>query len=581
MRDGGLRALETLEGELDVGTFGAKATLLGRAIALGLPVPAGIAVSASSARSWSEGRSLDALREALRAIGAAELGDAEGWERGTLFVSLRTSSGDDRTLPTILDVGATGPALLALEARLGDRSAALDARLRFLRGLSRARGRARRSSVVVGRRVDDEAAVRAEIDALTSELGLEGASRDDELRAALSALASREVPLIVQAMRFGSSRRGPSGAGTASSRHPITGEARLFGEIAWDRQGEDLSLGQSDGVSLRRAAAGRRADESLEARAGATFLELERYARRAEEALSRVVDLELVVEAGALSILQLRETVLTPRAELRVLVDRVGEGALSREEALLRVDVESMAKLGRVEVADADRDDERVLARGLPASPGAASGALVIDVEEACLRAERGESVVLIRSDVSPEDAPAIRAAVAVATASGGLTSHAAVMSRALGRPCIVSASGLSVRSSEIVAASPRPGGQPIRLVPGELVTVDGTSGRLSRGARAMCFRVDDEAPMVLAGWASERSRERVVVEAMGEAPLDVALALGADGVAAGEPHWDGPGRALPEGPALAVEPLHVAAARVALAQRRLRSEGASAREPA
>lgn len=569
-------ALPGLDPIGDREAFGDKAVLSSRANALGLRVPPGFAIRAG----------VDAAGQPLRALVAeavAEIEASEGVKLGEgLCVAVRASSDQSApgSLPTILDVGAS--AIDALGERLGHRAAALDARLRFLRGLSRARGGGARSAVRGMRptAAPSEAELEKEIAALEGPQGVAGVSAHDELHRAIEAVASHGVPVVVQAMRFGTSRRGLSGAGTASSRHPITGEPVVFGEIAWDKQGEDVSLGRGAGVSLRRASAGRRGDESLEARSPSLLAELTEVLAAAERALDRVIDLEITIEAGVLWVLQLRETVLTPRAEVRTLVDRANEGAIDRAVAIDRVRIESMARVGRIELA---LDDEgAVLGRGLGASPGAASGHVAIEVEDAVRRAAAGERIVLVRSDASPEDAPAVRAAVAVATASGGLTSHAAVMSRALGRPCAVSVSNLRVRPSEVLVEGR---GTTQRLVPGDLVTVDGTRGVLVRGAAPTRWVAEDAAPRELASWARETSDVLVVVDEGGSDPAGTARGLDADGAIgpsgpvdvdgvarpgwASSPRWGAPADAWPAGPSVIVPAGLVAAARVAAAKSR------------
>jgi pyruvate,orthophosphate dikinase len=568
----------------DRAAFGDKAALLALAASVGLPVPPAFVVAAHAERP-PRGEARVAIQAALSGLEAAEgrrLGEG-------LCVAVRPSSdqGQPGLHPTILDAGASRDALGHLTDLLGGRAAALDARARFLRGLSRARGGGGPWASVRGSRGASSPGVEeleAETARLERQLGLEAATADEELFAAIQAVAGHGLPVIVQAMRFGTSRRGISGAGTASSRHPITGEPVIFGEIAWDRQGEDVSLGRGAGVSLRRAAAGRRGDESLEARAPGLLATLTEALAVAERALDAVADLEIVVDAGQLFVVQLRASVLTPRAEVRTLVDRAESGTLTRAEAVRRVRLETMARVGRVELVpegELPGGSASVLGRGLGASPGAASGRVAIDVQDAIARAGAGESVVLVRSDASPEDAPAVRAAVAVATASGGLTSHAAVMSRALGKPCAVSVSSLRIRGGDVFVE--RSGQPPERLVAGDLVTVDGTRGLLVSGVAPTRWVADDDTPGRLSSWAREMSAVRILVpEEGGGDPGARARALGADGVwngrtvidlsgserpEWGEPSaWGGPPATLPRSDLLVVPAGLVAAARVAAA---------------
>ncbi len=587
-----VRTLSGLDPIADREAFGDKAVLLARVIALsaegaGMNVPPGFAIAYGTlARASGDAVAIEAWRSAVSAA-VAEIEASEGVRLGEgLCLAVRASSDQSApgSLPTVLDVGASRSALDALAERLGDRAAALDARLRFLRGLERASGQGGARQAVRGVRPSASppvAELERDIATLEVTLALDASpDAEAELRRAIEAVAAHGAAIVVQAMRFGTSRRGLSGAGTASSRHPITGEAVVFGEIAWDKQGEDVSLGRGAGVSLRRASAGRRGEESLEARSPELLAELAGTLARTERAMGHVVDLEIAIEAGRLWVLQLRQSVLTPRAEVRTLVDRAEEGAITREDALASVRLESMARVGRIELVAEDAlpgGAEAILGRGLGASPGAASGRVAIDVDDAVRRAAAGERIVLVRSDASPEDAPAVRAATAVATASGGLTSHAAVMSRALGRPCAVSVSNLRVRPNEVLVEGR---GATQRLVPGDLVTVDGTRGLLVRGVAPTRWVVDDAAPRVLASWARGRSAVVVLVDDGGGDPAATAVLLEADGVWRGQSavdvegherpewsapaRWEGPAQPWPAGSVVLVAAGLVAAARVA-----------------
>jgi pyruvate,orthophosphate dikinase len=537
------------------GALGQKGALLRRAVTLGCPVPPGFHVPAGwcGAGGALPDDRLRQLDQALDAL-AARTGLALDGER-PLCVAVRASSVAPQPgeRPTVLDAGASHAALRGLADRLGSRLAALDCRVRFLRGLARSRGAATAANVRGVRpsaQAPTESQLEAEIAELEARLFAGGpSSARDEILAALLAVGASGAPVVVQAMAYGNSVRGPSGAGTASSRHPIQGEAVVFGEVAWGRQGEDVSLGRGAGVSIRAAAAGRRAEESLERRAPEAFAELSALLELLERDLDAVVDAEIVLEAGQLSLVQVRPTALTPRAEIRVAVDLVREGRMTREQALGRVRVTSLAKVGRLELLDEEAlraSGAEVLGRGLGASPGAATGVVAIEVDDALARAAAGQKVVLVRSDASPEDAPAVRAAVGVATASGGLTSHAAVMSRALGRPCAVSVSNLRVRGDHVMAELP--GGRTVRLAAGDVVSVDGGRGLLVSGAAPTRWVGEDDAPRELAGWARTLHPRMVVVDHVeGADPVARAASLEADGVWNGHTVTDSSGVPRPE----------------------------------
>ncbi|GAB4208583.1 MAG: hypothetical protein OHK0013_27180 [Sandaracinaceae bacterium] len=559
--------------------FGAKGGGLVEATRLGCPVPPAVLVPVG-------GIDRATLRESLAVIERATGLTLDGPR--PLCVAVRASSREPRpgALPTVLGAGASRASLDGLAERLGGRAEALDCRLRYLRGLLRAQGTAP-ASVRGAQRVGARPAVaqlEREVEELEGRLGLAG-GRDglEEIAVALAAVsaAAPGEPVVLQAMVYGNSARGVSGAGTASSRHPIHGDPILFGELAWGAQGEDLSLGRGGGVALRAGAAGRRAEESLEQRAPAVFHALDTLLADLERRLDVVVDAEFVVEDGTLYLLQLRPSVLTPRAEIRVAVDWVGEGRITREAALARVQVTSLARIGRLELLDEPslvRAGCTILGRGLGASPGAATGHLALDVDDALRRAAAGEPVVFVRSDASPEDAPAVRAAVGVATASGGLTSHAAVMSRALGRPCAVSVSSLRVAPDHVRVDLG--GGRSVRLAPGDVVSVDGGKGLLVAGTAPTRWVADDEAPRELARWARAARPRPVLVPAVpGADPVGRAEALEADGVWDGHTatdlsgqvrpdwvptRWDGPEAPFPREGAVVVPAGLVAAARLA-----------------
>ena len=206
------------------------------------------------------------------------------------------------------------------------------------------------------------------------------------------------------------------------------------------------------------------------------FAALKAVMERLERHYRDMQDVEFTVQRGTLWILQTRAGKRTAKAALKIAVDMAGAGLLSEAEALTRVDPLALEQLLHPTLdPDAPR---RVLARGLPASPGAACGKAVFDPDEAEDRAARGEAVILLRTETSPEDIHGMHAARGIVTSRGGMTSHAAVVARGMGRPCITGAAELRIDEA---ARQCRAGGTTIAA--GDVVTIDGTSGELLEGA--------------------------------------------------------------------------------------------------
>ncbi|UJR80793.1 PEP/pyruvate-binding domain-containing protein [Sandaracinus amylolyticus] len=502
----------------DPARVGAKAAGLIDATNEGLPVPPFFVLSIDLFRAWrATGALPPELDEELDA-GLEHLARATGKRLGdTLVVSVR--SGAPVSMPgmldTLLDVGATSASIDGLERQLGDRAAALDVRRRFLESWGAVVGRLPRT------RFDARAGVRVAARATTPpppitpgdleakiarhEQTLRDAGvlpPDDaraQLRTAIDAIlrswdrdrardfrASQRIDealgtaVVVQAMVFGNAT-GASGSGVAFTRHPVTGEKHLFGEYLPHVQGDEVVGGRASPAGLSAAASGRRASESLERQSPAAFAELERIAMALEARYGDAQDLEITVEQGTLWLLQVRTAKRSPRASIRVAVDLVREGRIDRETALARIEPRVIDALVSRALPPDDQLSEPPLTIGVPASPGAISGRAVYDPSAAIELAARGEAAILIRPECSPEDAPGIRAAAGVLTSSGGLTSHAAVIARALGRPCIVSASEVRVDVDHGCAEVRRPAGVVVPVP--EMITLDGATGRVFAGA--------------------------------------------------------------------------------------------------
>ncbi|TRW18303.1 pyruvate, phosphate dikinase [Glacieibacterium frigidum] len=331
--------------------------------------------------------------------------------------------------------------------------------------------------------------------------------------------------VTVQAMVFGN-MGATSATGVAFTRDPATGERVHYGEFLINAQGEDVVAGIRTPQYLTRAArerAGAKA-ASMEEAMPEVFAELARVFDLLEGHYRDMQDIEFTVQQGKLWMLQTRSGKRTAKAALKIAVDMAGEGLISSEEAVLRVDPGALDQLLHPTLdPSAPRD---VLTKGLPASPGAASGIAVFDSDTAATRADAGEAVILVRTETSPEDIHGMHAAKGILTARGGMTSHAAVVARGMGRPCVSGAGGISI---DLAARIMRVGGREIRE--GDVLTLDGSTGEVMAGA------VPTVEPEMagdfgrLMVWAD--AHRRMKVRANAETPDDcrTARGFGAEGV--------------------------------------------------
>jgi len=329
----------------------------------------------------------------------------------------------------------------------------------------------------------------------------------------------------VQAMVFGNMGE-TSATGVAFTRDPSKGDRAYYGEFLINAQGEDVVAGIRTPQYLTlaaRQAAGASAP-SMEEAMPQVYGELARVFDLLETHYRDMQDIEFTVERGKLWMLQTRSGKRTAKAALKIAVDMAEEGLISQEEAVARVEPGALDQLLHPTLDPAAPRD--VVARGLPASPGAASGIAVFDADTAEKRAEQGESVILIRTETSPEDIHGMHAAKGILTARGGMTSHAAVVARGMGRPCVSGVGTLAIDGKAKIA---RIAGREIRE--GDVVTIDGATGEVMIGRVAT---VEPE----LAGdfgtlmvWADKVRRLKVRTNA--ETPLDcrAARSFGAEGV--------------------------------------------------
>jgi len=331
--------------------------------------------------------------------------------------------------------------------------------------------------------------------------------------------------VTIQSMVFGN-LGDKSATGVAFTRNPSTGEDALYGEYLMNAQGEDVVAGIRTPLYLTKAAreAAQMDDLSLEEELPDVHGELVEIFKRLESHFKDMQDVEFTVQNGRVFILQARAGKRTVEAAIKIAVDMVAEGMIDETEALLRIEPASLEHLLHPTLDPRAR--MKVLTKGLPASPGAASGAIAFSSERAEALASQGKDVVLVRMETSPEDIQGMYAARAILTSRGGMTSHAAVVARGLGRPCVSGAGQLHIDYDRQTAQVEKQ-----ELKEGDVITVDGTSGRIMLGAVPTL-----EAELTgdfgsLMAWAD--ARRTMGIRTNAETARDAARALrfGAEGI--------------------------------------------------
>lgn len=535
---------------------------------LGLPVPPGFTITTEVCTYYYNNdrvypSELDAQVQAALAHIATLTGRNFGDAEKPLLVSVR--SGARASMPgmmdTVLNLGLNDETVQAIARESGDERFAYDSYRRFIQMYS---------DVVLGVDhgffeeilEDTKADLGVEVDtALSADdwknvIGLYKAKVEEELGqpfpqdpreqlwGAIGAVFSswmnaraityrrlHNIPAAwgtavnVQAMVFGNMGE-TSATGVAFTRNPSTGENKLYGEFLVNAQGEDVVAGIRTPQNITeeaRIAAG--SDKpSLEKVMPEAFAEFLKVANRLEQHYRDMQDLEFTIERGKLWMLQTRSGKRTARAALKMAVEMAAEGLISEEEAVLRIDPAALDQLLHPTIDP--RAERQVVGMGLPASPGAATGEIVFSSEEAEQAKAEGRNVILVRIETSPEDIHGMHAAEGILTTRGGMTSHAAVVARGMGKPCVSGAGSLRVdyRNGTMLAA-----GQTFRK--GDVITIDGASGQVLKGSVAMLQPELSGDFGKLMEWA-DRAR-RMKVRANAETPADArtARSFGAEGI--------------------------------------------------
>ncbi len=555
-------------GKGDKNLLGGKGSNLAEMASIGLPVPPGFTIStAMCTRYYEEG---EQFPQSLRDEVAAGIEHIEGITGKTfgdpanpLLVSVR--SGARVSMPgmmdTVLNLGLNDATVEGLATKSGDERFAWDSYRRFIQMyadvvLELDHGAFEEALEIAkednGFTLDTELTAK-DLKALVAEYkGLVEAEwgkpfpQDvhDQLWGAVGAVFGswqserakvyrrlNDIPadwgtaVNVQAMVFGNMGE-TSATGVAFTRDPAKGDRAYYGEFLINAQGEDVVAGIRTPQYLTKIAreeAGAK-PASMEEAMPEVYAELAAVFDQLETHYRDMQDIEFTVEQTKLWMLQTRSGKRTAKAALKIAVDMASEGLITREEAILRVDPMALDQLLHPTLdPNALRD---VIAKGLPASPGAASGTVVFDADTAEKRKAAGDKVILVRTETSPEDIHGMHAAQGILTARGGMTSHAAVVARGMGRPCVSGAGSLSISAKDKVM---KVGGREIRE--GDTITIDGTSGEVMFGEVATTQPELAGDFGTLMEWAD--GVRRLKVRANAETPLDCQTArdFGAEGV--------------------------------------------------
>ncbi len=539
--------------------LGGKGANLAEMAKAGLPVPPGFTITTETCKIvldaagvWPDGLA-DAANEGLGFI-EASMGSTLGDPENPLLVSVR--SGAAVSMPgmmdTVLNLGLNDDVVEGLARKTGNERFALDAYRRFIdmfgdvvTGVHHGYFEEALAALKIEHDVDDD--VDLDADALRDLIGTYKRIYEEhagepfpsdprkQLTRAINAVfgswnSERAVKyrrinhisglegtgVNVQAMVYGN--LGPSsGTGVCFTRNPSTGERKLYGEFLANAQGEDVVAGIRTPLPIAE----------MERTFPDAYEKLLETAARLEQHYCNMQDIEFTVQEGVLYLLQTRNGKRTGSAAVRIAVDLVSEGLVSEEEAVRDlVEPRHIEGLLHPRFSDTTNYTDRVIGTGLPASPGAAVGRVVFSADEAEEWKERGEDVILVRIETSPEDVGGMHAAEGILTARGGMTSHAAVVARGWGKPCVAGCGAIHVDY-----ATNRFSSNGTTINQGDWISINGSTGEVVEGREELVPpEMSAEVERVL-GWAD--GIRRLKIRANADTPADAAqaIALGAEGI--------------------------------------------------
>jgi pyruvate,orthophosphate dikinase len=518
--------------------LGGKGIGLAEMTQLGIPVPAGFTITTDACRAYMRDRGIpNGLEEEIEEQ-IARLEEKAGKQFGDsddpLLVSVR--SGAAISMPgmmdTILNVGLNDDAVRGLADATGNPAFAYDCYRRLIQMFGETV-----DGIEPGHFKDDPANPERTVETFKNVYRRETGedfpqdAREQLRRAVVAVFESWNTPranvyrqtygiphdigtaVNVVQMVFGNKGEG-SATGVCFTRNPSTGEQGVYGEYLVNAQGEDVVAGTRTPQPV----------EEMAERLPDAYAQLLETMARLEQHYRDMQDIEFTVEEGHLYLLQTRSAKRTAAAALKAAVDMSGEGLISREEAIARIDPGQLDQLLHP-MLDPKAQFE-VAARGLNASPGAASGALVLDADTAAERGKAGEAVILVGWETTPDDIHGMIQSRGVLTAHGGMTSHAAVVARGMGKPCVAGCEGLEI---DLEARTVRLGTHELRE--GDVITIDGGTGRVIVGEVALVPPQINEDFETVLGWADEV--RLLGVWANADNPEDAAKAreFGAQGI--------------------------------------------------
>ncbi len=565
------------DGGKDRDLLGGKGAGLAEMTLLGLPVPPGFTITTEACRKYyADDKTMpegidDQIRRALAEV-EATVGRKFGDPAAPLLVSVR--SGAKFSMPgmmdTVLNLGLDDRTVEGLAARTQNPRFAWDSYRRFVQMYG---------DVVLGMKYDEkhdrspfELALenKKRLLGVTSDAELDaGALRElvaefkqlikdstgtdfptdawEQLRGAIRAVfdswnntravtyrALNNIPgdlgtaVSVCTMVFGN-MGDDSATGVAFTRDPNTGERRFFGEYLINAQGEDVVAGirtplPINGPVESAAARSASAARTLEVAMPGVYAELDAVRHRLESHFADMQDIEFTVEQGKLWLLQTRTGKRSASAAIRIAVEMVDEGLISERTAVARI---SPAQLDALLHPMLDPNAQaQVIANGRPASPGAATGKVVFHADDAEHAGKKGEAAILVRLETSPEDIHGMHHAKGILTTRGGMTSHAAVVARGMGRPCVVGSAEVIVDYHAKTMTS-----RGVTVKAGDVITIDGTSGQVFLGAVPMVQSSGSAALDRLMGWADQARRLKVRANADTPHDAEVARKFGAEGI--------------------------------------------------
>lgn len=539
--------------------LGGKGANLAEMTKIGLPVPPGFIISTDACNDYTTSNkhlSEDIFEEVK--IHLAELekqaGKIFGFAENPLLVSVR--SGAPFSMPgmmdTVLNLGLNDQAAEGLANLTGDARSAFDSYRRFIQmfgdvvfeipsyQFEQALARIKKDNNYL---LDTELTADdlSELIEIYKLIFSQATGRDfpqdplEQLRLAITAVfdswmnpraviyrrlhdidASFGTAVNIQAMVFGNTGE-TSGTGITFTRNPSTGEKKVFGEFLLNAQGEDVVAGIRTPEPI----------SALEERMPLVYNELLKTCELLENHYLDMQDIEFTIEKGKLYVLQTRSGKRTAKAAIQTAVDFVHEGKITREEAIMRVETKQLHQLLHPAFHESALKDGQVIATGLPASPGAATGQIFFEAKEAVAASERGISVILVRNETSPEDIEGMARSSAILTAHGGMTSHAAVVARGMGKCCIAGCAELTINEKEktIILTTGE------QLHEGDFLSLDGSTGNVYLGQIALTEASIGGHFDELMAWADAEKKLKIRVNADTPTDFKKALLFGAEGI--------------------------------------------------